>query len=225
MDCDTALKILGLAAPTTVNAIKTAYRRRSRMEHPDTSKHPDAALRFGQTNEAYITLKDDASILDGAIPHGARTQEGDEITALGKGLGSTINGICCDECKGDGYKAVFRSENPCPDCRPVDTGTISSYFVIQVSLREYRCWKCAGTGFFSKNGKRVGVCFACQGKGWHKQKSFRSAPCRTCHGLQWVKASDKTFYTCQRCEGKGELPMWNPVLPKGLLANLQDKSQ
>lgn len=225
MDCDTALKILGLEVPTTVNAVKTAYRRQSKLEHPDASKHPEASFRFRQVNEAYITLKDDASILDGAIPLGTRTQEGDEITALGKGLGLTVNGICCDECKGDGYKAVFQSEKPCPDCRPVDTGTIFSFFIFQVSPREYRCWKCAGTGFFSKNGKRIGVCFACQGKGWYRRKRSKHDPCKTCRDLGRVKTSDKTFYTCQRCEGKGELPMWNPVLPRGLLANLQDKSQ
>lgn len=220
MDCNTALKILGLTAPTTVNAVKTAYRRRSKMEHPDISKHPDAALRFHQVNEAYIALKNDISILDNAIPREARTEEGDEVAELGKGLGPTVNGSCCDECKGEGYKAVFQSENPCPDCRATDDGMISSFFSHRISLREYRCWKCTGTGFFSKNGKRIGVCFACQGKGWYRQKSFRSAPCRTCHGLQWVPSGSKVYYTCRRCEGKGELPMWNPVLPRGLLLNL-----
>jgi DnaJ-class molecular chaperone len=76
--------------------------------------------------------------------------------------------------------------------------------------------KCSGTGEFSKNGKKIGVCYPCKGTGWHVERGFVNR-CQTCHGLMLVKGKYIDCYTCTKCKGVGELPMWNPVLPRGLL--------
>ena len=90
-----ALKLLQLTTPTTANALKTSYRRFSKLEHPDKSKHPQAKERFARVNEAYTLLKDDTTIIEQEIVAVTHTEEGDEIAKLGTGLGPTTNVESC----------------------------------------------------------------------------------------------------------------------------------
>lgn len=211
-----ALKLLQLTTPTTANALKTSYRRLSKLEHPDLSKHPQAKERFARVNEAYLLLKDDTTILEQEIVTVTHTTEGDEIAKLGNGLGPTTNGTTCTVCHGVGYSTIHQLDKPCPDCRTnFSWGPLVHHSRIG-GRYEYRCRKCGGTGEFSRNGKKIGVCYPCKGAGWHVEKSWVNR-CQTCHGLMSIAGRHIECHTCTKCEGAGELPMWNPVLPRGLL--------
>ena len=49
---------LGVARDASADAIKHAYRRLARKNHPDLNKEPAAEARFKEMGEAYATLKD-----------------------------------------------------------------------------------------------------------------------------------------------------------------------
>lgn len=212
-----ALKLLQLTTPTTANALKTSYRRFSMLEHPDHSKHPQAKERFARVYEAYALLKDDTSILEQEIVTVTHTEEGDELAKLGKGLEPTTNGIACGECHGVGYWTIHQLDKPCPNCRTNFDTYGRRFSPMSIGGRyEYKCRKCGGTGEFSKNGKKIGVCYPCRSTGWHVEKGWVNR-CQTCRGLMVVAGGCIECHTCTKCEGTGELPMWNPVLPRGLL--------
>jgi DnaJ-class molecular chaperone len=209
-----ALQIFGLTPPTTPNVIKTTFRRLSKLEHPDTSRHPQAAERFRRIVEAHEILKDNTEILDGDLctatkaNASATTVTGEVLIELGKGLGPTINGAPCAVCAGKGY-AAFRGESvqDCPKCRG-DIFNRSTHF---------QCERCEGSGQFKRNGNIVGKCFQCKGFGWIHARS-PSTVCRFCRNTrrQFIPAR-MYFHLCTKCKGAGEIAMWNPVLPKGLL--------
>ncbi len=210
MTTDEALAILKLKAPTTWNAVKTRYRQLSMIEHPDVSKHPDAVARFARLANAMEHLRHDPAAFEdyGGV---VETETGEKLADLGRGLGPTTNGSTCGECDGKGYRAVLiDSFEDCMDCRRDIFGAVIAV----------KCWKCAGTGIFMRNGRAVGKCFACEGSGWRRQDGY-GRWCRTC-GTMGVKRVPvrKRYYTCLKCKGAGELPMWNPVLAKGLLSGL-----
>lgn len=208
MTLEEALEIFHIKPPTTTNALRTKYRALAKLEHPDTSKHPDKTKRFQNVNEAYKVLSADKSIIEnwGEV---TTTVTGQKLADLGKGLGPTTNGATCEECSGFGYRAAHGFD-PCPDCREFGFGDY-----------RFRCKKCRGSGKFTRNGVVVGKCFPCNGAGWIRPSGFGLAlglaVCQTCNGRGAVERKTKSYYFCTKCEGKGELPMWNPVLPRGLL--------
>ena len=207
-----ALHLLGLVVPTTRNAIKVAYRRAANLEHPDRSRHPQAKERFHAVQAAYELLQKDTSVLDVVESLVTLTEEGDELAKLGKGLGPTTNGLSCEDCKGMGYVGYASQRTSCPNCRNAGFRT------------EYRCMKCSGTGSFRMRSGNVGQCFACKGSGWYIRRFERTFAnsCPSCLGIGTVASKQvKSYHTCYKCKGKGELPMWNPVLPKGFLASLE----
>jgi DnaJ-class molecular chaperone len=208
-----ALKLLSLAAPTTANALKTAYRRKSKLEHPDHSQHPDAQARFQAVSAAYTLLLGDASVLDliDVTANHACTVEGDAFAELGRGLGTTVSGAECGECRGAGYTSHGSLSRPCPDCQ-------SREFM----RWEYRCRKCSGTGVFLARGGKRGECYPCHGTGWLREHGYGNR-CLTCGGLGRVESRERAYNTCYECKGKGELPMWNPVIPRGLIIPMGGK--
>lgn len=97
----------------------------------------------------------------------------------------------------------------------------------------------------TKNGKD---CTECDGKGYHTEKNVRrvvwtprhkgvrTQPCERCRAITWTIGCrtcdglfDRAVVTtqvhkiCVPCQGKGEIEIFNPVIPKGLLANLRSK--
>ena len=50
------------------------------------------------------------------------------------------------------------------------------------------------------------------------ERNLDSIPGSKGSGLVEGKNS-KTYNTCSKCKGAGEIPMWNPVLPKGFLSS------
>ena len=209
MTTDEATSLLDVKLPTTINALKQAYKRASLKYHPDHNRAQNAADQFQQVKVAFALLSasehlefsaDDARHL--------KTENGIALATLGKGLGPTTNGATCPECDARGFTVYTFGREDCPDCRDE---FISAFFAIRVQ----RCRKCNGSGLFRGNGK----CFGCEGAGWRRSRNHHDQ-CRTCHGLGSVEKRNgrKVYNVCGKCKGCGELPMWNPVLPKGLLA-------
>lgn len=206
MTTQEAAKTLSVVLPTTSNALRTAFRRQSRLEHPDTSKHPEAAARFRKVVEAYGVLKVDSSALELSTEEvrTATTTDGTSLSELGNGLGFNINGIECDDCKGQGYRRYTEgSRHRCPAC----------FDPFPWNTRAGICKKCRGTGRFVRNGEDRGICFTCQGSGRFKKV------CPICRGSGFIDSGKPTCYyvKCAKCEGCGETRIFNPVLPKGLL--------
>ena len=221
-DMRDAANLLGLTLPTTENALKTHYKRKSREEHPDTSKHPKAAERFMAVKDAYDTLKKarcfDLDSEDVAI---TRTEQGDLLSDLGKGLGPTTNGRPCSSCESTGYTTWSeRLAERCTDCHQTPDGRW-----------EYTCRRCEGTGTFKVNGVSKGECYTCKGTGWRKPKNQKRTQnrvwgfgtfvnvCKKCDGTSYVhiKVTKTHYNTCRECKGTGEIRIFNPVLPKGFL--------
>jgi hypothetical protein len=219
MDTTQAASILGVKLPTTMNVVKTAFRRASRLEHPDVSKHQKAHERFLQVQEAYACLQSVATVdVIEKVTEKDQTEEGILLKDLGLGLGPTTNGRPCDACNGKGYTSYSCEREVCPDCRY--TMATFSFWLDSMGIFEYRCRKCKGTGNFSKNGKVVGTCFNCNGKGWHRVNRRAVNTCQTCKGRMEVDnpKGTKKHQRCTTCKGTGEILVFNPVLPKGLLS-------
>ncbi len=213
MDSTEAAALLGIVPPVPLNTLKTTFRRLSREEHPDVSKHPQATRRFAQINEAYNLLIKDPNVLEFTEEDAKKleTVEGIPLAKLGKGLGPNTNGRPCTLCDARGYRGYKADRIPCEDCKRV-------FLNIFTEAWAYRCRKCKGTGRFLRNGKDVGECFACKGNCWHVSRS-RSNDCKSCRGRRSIEdPKGRMFYTsCEHCKGTGEIMVFNPVLPKGLL--------
>ncbi|MFM7022262.1 MAG: J domain-containing protein [Flavobacteriales bacterium] len=56
MKTNQAYQLLGLSPGSDLAAVKKAYRKKAKENHPDVNKHPDAQVRFVEINEAYEFL-------------------------------------------------------------------------------------------------------------------------------------------------------------------------
>lgn len=220
-------EVLGIELPTTRNLLKTAFRRRSHEEHPDQSQHPDANNRFIAVSAAYKHLREqDVFTLSGADERNTHTLCGKALSDLGKGLGPTTNGRPCSTCSGVGYKEYRHPQIvDCANCR------------LTYGRWQYRCRRCEGTGKFKKGGKEIGECFGCKGSGWltPKHQKMRIHPvwrsrepvnaCKDCNGrgVQRQESKELFYQLCSECKGVGEIKIFNPVIPKGLLAGFGGK--
>ena len=52
-------EILGVSKDATKDEIKSAFRKKARLLHPDVNKAPDAEEKFKELGKAYETLSDD----------------------------------------------------------------------------------------------------------------------------------------------------------------------
>lgn len=223
-----ASKILRIKLPTTVNALKSAFRRRSREVHPDHSVAVDAKEQFQELSAAYEYVQTRLDWSMGEEYEGPSASsfcdDGTPLSTLGQGLGPTTNGRPCEGCDSKGFTSYSAWGVDCPDCR--------------TSLRgvKYRCRRCGGDGTFKRDGKAVGQCRGCSGSGWipERQKApsdrfgvfggFHAEPvnrCTTCRGRGKINdpRGRVTHVKCYHCKGTGEILVFNPVIPKGLLSS------
>lgn len=232
-DKETLERCLGIALPSTKNAIKRAFHRMAELEHPDKSKHPEAKERFQKLNDAYQQSLD-TQLLEGDAETGIHEAEdittcGVKISSLGQGLGPTKNGLACKSCSGKGFNSYSLGRGiPCPACKKVRVpgkkragegrgyaGVFSSFFD-GVESWAYRCGWCKGTGGNTPKG-----CAACNGKGWviSDYRIKHNNSCGHCGGTAKDPAQKQhlSHELCTECKGAGEIEMFNPVLPRGLL--------
>lgn len=210
MEITEAVKVLGLKPPTTTNAIKQAYKRASLLEHPDHSKHPQASERFQRVRKAYeiAIVNHDIIELTSHDMEELRCQDGTPLSELGNGLGPRVNGRPCEFCEAKGFTSYRAGFIHCDNCHPV--GFVGW---------EYKCSRCEGSGDFrDKKGRIKGKCFKCNGLGWKRGRGHKNR-CFKCNGLQMINDPNApTLYRkCLECKGCGEVRIFNPVLPKGLL--------
>lgn len=220
MDIESAAQLLSVKLPTTINVLKQAFKRASLKYHPDHNRAQNANEQFAKVKEAFELLKtsDQLEFTENASRE-LYTDDGSKLSTLGKGLGPTTNGAPCPECEARGFHMFTNAWRCCEDCRLVADGIFSEHW-------EYRCHKCKGSGKFKKGDRVIGDCFPCKGKGWYEQRhGYVGNRCQTCRGRQVFNDPNgkKTYTRCVKCKGTGELPMWNPVLPKGLLGNFGGK--
>jgi hypothetical protein len=154
MTSQEAATVLRISLPTTENVVRTTFRRRARLEHPDVSSHPLAHDRFCRLQEAYQQLLEDPSSVEFSkkIALVTHTVDGIVLSELGKGLGPTINTIECVDCKGFGYQK-FEDDlrGRCPICCNI----------FEPLRLTKSCGRCRGTGRFVRAGRDQGICFVC----------------------------------------------------------------
>ena len=163
--------IFGLDFPPSEESLKSEFRSRTMKGE---YRHPDR----GGEHEKFIELKDAYEIL---LPYcninskqsfNPRTTNGTLISDLGKGLGSTTNGIECTTCIGQGHYSVTRiartrlgSYTRCPECLGLGYGfRFRTGFNPDTSI----CSICRGTGIKDFIGVEVTEeqkCSTCKGIG------------------------------------------------------------
>ena len=216
---DEAASILGIELPTEFRLVKAAYRRLAMFCHPDVGGDPD---KFIEVEKAYRMLEESPEILtslDGAI---TETVDGTPLSEIGKGYSLNVSAKTCGECEGRGYQLLKEPRwIKCDDCH----GT---------GWKHVPCKRCGGSGRFSEKTE----CTWCEGSGefvpyiWAKKNGklhkrlFLGAPiipqnyyCTKCQGRKEIyEPAGKTYAVkCDECKGVGEVKMFNPVLPRGLL--------
>ena len=230
-----ARKLIGIDADAyTLPQLKKAFRTQSFIHHPD---HGGTEESFQKLHEAYeALLQGSVSAAGPHVPIETETIEGNPLADLGKGYPLTESAITCDICHEAGFKAFHdrvSKEKTCSMCR--GTGAFS-----------YPCGGCRGTGKNTnpQTGLPVADCIACGGVGRYYPPSkdnsrhggftvkhitlpdgtpVRANKCNTCRGSGTVSyladLDEVSCYTrCRKCEGRGEVKIYNPVLPRGLFA-------
>lgn len=235
VNSEEAAKFLGLDLPTELRLLKSAYRKRSLILHPDVG---GSAAGFRDLEEAYRCLVDSPDVLKKCSDEIVqRTVCGRLLSELGGGYPLSVSAKMCSNCEGAGYRIL--REPRMKDCEACH-GT---------GWKHLKCNRCGGTGDFKRGGKVVGKCYGCKGTGefvphyWAEDKRERerkqkkspfhpfdygrqSPPshyCNECDMAGRVYVKDEASYAvmCDECEGLGELKMFNPVLPRALLAEVR----
>jgi len=227
-----AREILRLPESFTFAELKTAFRAKSFFAHPDA----------GGSDEAFRLLVEAFDLLKGSARIGGdkETVEGRPLSELGQGYPLTESAKTCELCEGRGYRIFHRRKRQMLQCDKCG-GT---------GLNRYPCRKCEGEGsYVNSKGKRR-KCSWCEGSGWFypsavaeagvKESTVPFIPgtknrgriCFACDGTGevegWVVREDEEeeyYAVCERCNGVGETKLFNPVIPRGLFAQLDKAVQ
>lgn len=215
-----AVKLLhqhfGLTQPITVDDLKSAYRAKSKQLHPDLN--PNGAEMFKEMQKAYehLTHPNIISTIcvdkDGKLVGVLKTTGGTPLSELGLGFGISKNGCDCNVCNHKGY--VSHTSSAIERCTHCLFGSTS----------DRKCRPCKGTGEFTqKHSNRVVSCRDCKGKGFFQTPYYHK--CEWCNGLFYTVYKTPTilYDICTLCKGVGEIEIFNPVIPKGLLATFRTK--
>lgn len=202
----------GIIFPTTLDKFKKAFKKRCFELRADRGENK---IEFGQMKEVYdkiVTLQEVSDIFIGNNGAGkiTTTIEGLLLSELGLGLGMNVNANDCSECTGNGYTEYLgRRWTVCNNCD--EDGFVKSEFI---------CRDCKGSGKFrQRRTKEVVNCKRCSGTGKFKHPHLVNL-CLKCRGSKtlWSKDKESVLYRlCWKCKGAGEIKIWNPVLPKGLI--------
>lgn len=151
--------ILELQVPFTVDEIKTAFRKKAFVTHPD---HGGSKEEFIQVKQAYDFLYPFATNKETATT----TAEGDLFANLGKGLGDTVNSKLCDKCYGNGWIKISHDK----------------------VIFDYECPVCHGKGYIGRNWFNIcTACFGSGGIGEKLVKSTLIHTCHKCKGTGQIE--------------------------------------
>jgi DnaJ-class molecular chaperone len=223
MQVSEAASILGIELPISYHKAKSAFRTLSMFTHPDRGGDPE---KFIEVKKAFEFLCD-SNAFSGENNSIKETVNGIPLSEFGKGYPLSVSAKTCGNCEGKGYRILKEKDwRNCPDC--LGTGRLS-----------YPCNRCNATGVYKRGDREVGKCFKCDGKGrfFPKPKrrphvfyswmtgNFFHEPCKKCRGSGIsLEEVEKTYaIKCDDCKGIGEIEMFNPVLPRGLLRGARSK--
>lgn len=217
-----AREYFDLSLPLTSDELKSAFRRRAKELHTDTSGDQNSKDKFIAMKDAYDLLVK----LEGMkFVYGDRAKEGKTVSLattdgtplydLGLGLGPLKNGRDCERCQHKGYteEQDFSScfDDYCWQCN--GTGRSRTF------RTPGRCNPCGGTGKFTQHRSgRVVTCRVCMGSGGN-QNQYQT--CSACNGRGKKEEQPKKvrYVKCYECSGAGEIELFSPLFPKGRMIN------
>jgi len=181
--------------------LKKSFRLKSKECHPDQGGTHEDFIKLKDAYDAIMSFNGDERIfiLNGDNEKVGVTIDGVLLTSLGQGFDSPlINSTDCTNCKGQGY--ITNITPGCFECN--DTG--------KIIMSRSPCHKCKGTGQHADRKGELFPCWRCNGTGMYN----KLMECFSCFGKYSYKR--KTHHTvCYHCEGRGQIQIFNPVLPKG----------
>ena len=206
-------QVLGVSQDASEEEIKKAYRKLSRMYHPDANiNNPNKAQaeeKFKEIQEAYEILgdKEKRAAYD-QYGHAAFEQGGMGGGGFGGGFSGTDFGDIFGDMFGDifggggrGRQRVVRGEDLRYDIQiTLEEAVKGTTKDIQINTLAH-CDSCDGTG--AEKGSKVETCPSCHGSGRiRRQQGFfvTEAVCPTCHG-----SGKKIEKPCKSCHGEGRV--------------------
>lgn len=141
-------RLLEITLPTTTDHLRSAFRTASRRHHPDTGGSSADFIRVKAAYDYLSTCGLPGVLTTDTVASVKCTVDGTPIAELGKGLGSTRNGVKCVSCNGRGYLSV---SNPYYGLRTpilvlLASGITEYQRIGSELLLRYKCANCAGTG-------------------------------------------------------------------------------
>lgn len=191
--------ILGVSKTASQDEIKSAFRKKAKMYHPDVNKdNPEAPEKFKEVNEAYEVLSDPQkrSNYDQFGTADPRANFGDGQGGFsGFGGFDDIFNIFNQFGKGNGFSSASAGGVDGTDITQNITLTLEESAFgcvkeIKVSRVE-QCPDCKGTG--AKNGTEFTTCPECSGSG----------RVRVMQNTLFGKMATETV--CRRCDGRGKI--------------------
>ena len=206
-------QVLGVSQDASEEEIKKAYRKLSRMYHPDANiNNPNKAQaeeKFKEIQEAYEILgdKEKRAAYD-QYGHAAFEQGGMGGSGFGGGFSGADFGDIFGDMFGDifggggrGRQRVVRGEDLRYDIQiTLEEAVKGTTKDIQINTLAH-CDSCDGTG--AEKGSKVETCPSCHGSGRiRRQQGFfvTEAVCPTCHG-----SGKKIEKPCKSCHGEGRV--------------------
>ena len=203
-------EILGVAKDATKDQIKSAFRKKARVLHPDVNKAPDAEEKFKELGKAYEVLMDDdkRQMYERYGEDGLKNSGYDSQGPFAGGFGDLSE--IFNSFFGGGFGFSQRDPNAPQqgdDLRvnielTFEEAVFGTTKEIKVDHLE-TCSECNGTG--AKKGSKPQKCSTCGGSGQVKQSirtpmgSFAQiTTCPHCHG-KGVVVTDP----CPNCKGAG----------------------
>lgn len=199
--------VLGVAKDADMKEVKAAFRRLSKILHPDVCKLPDAAERFNLAQEAYKTLLDKElrKKYDTALARGEKPWETDTFGQFDKSFGAFYSRPGTGPRPVDGLTFRHTLEYHVADILNQTEVTA------KVEARD-RCTTCAATGKVPVKGTTT--CKACKGKGFtvHTKRDpvtgtyTVTRQCEECNGTGNVLHDP-----CPDCSGEKMVPVSKEV--------------
>ncbi|MBR1754483.1 molecular chaperone DnaJ [bacterium] len=205
-------EILEVSKNATKDEIKSAFRKKARVLHPDVNKAPDAEEKFKELGKAYEVLMDDEKrqMYDRYGEDGLKNSGYDSQGPFASGFGDLSE--IFNSFFGGGFGGFSRQRDPNAPQQGQDLrvnveltfeeAVFGTTKEIKVDHLE-TCKECNGTG--AKKGSQPVKCPTCNGTG-QVQQSVRTplgsftqiGTCPDCHG-KGVKITDP----CPKCKGTG----------------------
>ena len=208
-------EILGVSKDATKDEIKSAFRKKARLLHPDVNKAPDAEEKFKELGKAYETLTDDnkRATYDTYGEDGLKNAGFDTGGPFAGGFGD-LNDIFNSFFGGmGGFGFGGRPDPNAPiegdDLRlDIEIDFEQAVFGTEKEIKFDHlevCQECGGTG--AQKGSAPTICPTCHGTGQVQQvmrtplgSISQIVTCPTCHGK-----GKKISNPCKACSGQGKV--------------------